>query len=779
MTTEQHKETASQKYRRKLKENPELHADYLRRERARDSKRREVTKRKMETDVDLRILARIRSKERMQATRKRRKEEQVKQTSTRYSSPRTLGKAVAKVKRNLPASPTKAVEVVKKIASEFHIAVFDKNDAPKAAPRKLTDEGKKLICDFYNRDDISRQMPGIKDVKTVKSNTGTKTRVQKRTMIMSIREAFEIFKETHPEMSMGKTVFYNERPAHILPINDTPHNVCVCTTHSNYINLLLAISKHATDFPKTHQELLRQVSCSVDNEDCMSSSCDACKESNIWDITLDSNPCVNWKAWIFQNQRPKQVVISKPFNEALDELHDSTGKFKLHSFVKNVQSDYFQNAKQDLTSEKAVVQIDFAENYALISQDEIQSAHWSHAQVTLFTCCIWTTNKLHSLVIVSDELSHNKYTVHLFLQKIFEYIKSVSDNITFLSIFSDNCAAQFKNRYVMASMNALKAEYGFNHLEWNFFAASHGKGAVDGIGGSVKRSVWIAVKSRKAIVNSALEFYDLARDLSKNIIFKFVAKEEVKEKIAMLDDEWEGLKNIPGIQSKHFFQFGEAGSISVARTSLSHFKCTLVLKSPKTTTNTESDWADDDLEPLTNHKLLKEIPCPDNISVPSVSDQRKSVLPLKKRLRVSDVYSDSDTDSDNEFINDETPSTSFQGSKLSPEACPEIATVQAAVLPKDICAGLYVLVQLLCKTGKRITQYRYVGLCQSDMDEDGEIRVQFMTTIDGKRFTEIVNDIADVPFDDIIAKLEVPEKKTNNGNTFIEFSAEIDVFEKK
>ncbi|GFQ65185.1 hypothetical protein TNCT_424271 [Trichonephila clavata] len=84
----------------------------------------------------------------MQATRKRRKEVQVKQSGTRYNSPRTLGKAMAKVKRNLPASPTKAVEFVKKIAAEFHCfsgtkAVEHKNDAPKAVLRKLTDEGEK------------------------------------------------------------------------------------------------------------------------------------------------------------------------------------------------------------------------------------------------------------------------------------------------------------------------------------------------------------------------------------------------------------------------------------------------------------------------------------------------------------------------------------------------------------------------------------------------------------------------------------------------------------
>ncbi|GFR07529.1 hypothetical protein TNCT_600781 [Trichonephila clavata] len=37
------------------------------------------------------------------------------------------------------------------------------------------------------------------------------------------------------------------------------------------------------------------------------------------------------------------------------------------------------------------------------------------------------------------------------------------------------------------------------------------------------------------------------------------------------------------------------------------------------------------------------------------------------------------------------------------------------------------------------------------MDEDGEIRIQLLTTIDGKRFTEIVNDISDVQCEDIIA----------------------------
>ncbi|GFQ76709.1 hypothetical protein TNCT_365041 [Trichonephila clavata] len=73
-------------------------------------------------------------------------------------------------------------------------------------------------------------------------------------------------------------------------------------------------------------------------------------------------------------------------------------------------------------------------------------------------------------------------------------------------------------------------------------------------------------------------------------------------------------------------------------------------------------------------------------------------MPLKTRLRVSDVYNDSDSDSDNEFINEESPPLSHQTSKSPAEECRK---TDGTVCLKIICAGLYVLVQLLCKSGKK------------------------------------------------------------------------------
>ena len=38
-------------------------------------------------------------------------------------------------------------------------------------------------------------------------------------------------------------------------------------------------------------------------------------------------------------------------------------------------------------------------------------------------------------------------------------------------------------------------------MKWHFFARSHGKGAVGGIGGQVKHAVWNAVNARQTFSN--------------------------------------------------------------------------------------------------------------------------------------------------------------------------------------------------------------------------------------------------------------------------------------
>lgn len=94
----------------------------------------------------------------------------------------------------------------------------------------------------------------------------------------------------------------------------------------------------------------------------------------------------------------------------VNELNSQLNHFKTHTFIKMKQSQYFDKAKEELKDEpeKIVMQVDFAENYSIVQQDEIQSAHWSHSQVTELTSCVWHLDDVYSFAVISDELDHSK-----------------------------------------------------------------------------------------------------------------------------------------------------------------------------------------------------------------------------------------------------------------------------------------------------------------------------------------------------------------------------------
>lgn len=52
-----------------------------------------------------------------------------------------------------------------------------------------------------------------------------------------------------------------------------------------------------------------------------------------------------------------------------------------------------------------MLQIDLAENYTNAYQDEIQAAHWTSRQVTLFNAVEWSKAEVQSYAIVSDALA--------------------------------------------------------------------------------------------------------------------------------------------------------------------------------------------------------------------------------------------------------------------------------------------------------------------------------------------------------------------------------------
>ena len=90
------------------------------------------------------------------------------------------------------------------------------------------------------------------------------------------------------------------------------------------------------------------------------------------------------------------------------------------------------------------------------------------------------------IVVVSDYMNHDKYAVHVFLKKVFEsFEKSHPELQIEHKIFqSDGAAQNFKQKFTLCSMTLMDGD-----IKWNFRATSHGKGEVDGLGGTCKRRV--------------------------------------------------------------------------------------------------------------------------------------------------------------------------------------------------------------------------------------------------------------------------------------------------
>ena len=127
-----------------------------------------------------------------------------------------------------------------------------------------------------------------------------------------------------------------------------------------------------------------------------------------------------------------------------------------HTYVKRKQAASFKSLVEGCDGKSVVLQVDFSENATIASQREVQSAHWNHGQATLFTAHAWIKAgsgdtepaEGRSMVIVSDELNHTKYSIYVFMQHVFRYLKTTFPNIEQINVFSDGPTSQFKQRFL-------------------------------------------------------------------------------------------------------------------------------------------------------------------------------------------------------------------------------------------------------------------------------------------------------------------------------------------
>ena len=162
------------------------------------------------------------------------------------------------------------------------------------------------------------------------------------------------------------------------------------------------------------------------------------------------------------------------------------------------------------------MQIDFAENYSLFYQDEIQFAQWHKTPISVFTVAIWQCGECVPAVVVSGDLSHSKEYVFIFLDTLLPPYSRVIPKSSSKLFYC--CLPWFESKLNLT-------------VHWNFFASSHGKGPVYVIGRTTKRLTANIVTSHKGIITDSHSFVKTAES-SPKVKVLHVTSTDIKQKLS-------------------------------------------------------------------------------------------------------------------------------------------------------------------------------------------------------------------------------------------------------
>ncbi|GBM81678.1 hypothetical protein AVEN_239454-1 [Araneus ventricosus] len=139
------------------------------------------------------------------------------------------------------------------------------------------------------------------------------------------------------------------------------------------------------------------------------------------------------------------------------------------------------------------------------------------------------------VVVVSNYMQRDKYAVATFTDVIIENIKKSHAKFNMKNVIyqSDGTGKYFKQKFSLCLGTIMH-----DNFQWHFTATSHGKGAIDGLGGTIKCRVREATRSRNIDPRTAEEFVDCTKRLCPKIIVLYVLQETVTKKKQKLEEIW-------------------------------------------------------------------------------------------------------------------------------------------------------------------------------------------------------------------------------------------------
>lgn len=398
---------------------------------------------------------------------------------------------------------------------------------------------KKMVLDFYLQDDVTIVAPGKKDC--IRG-------VQKRYLTNSLKVLYKKFCVSDIPVMISYSTFCRMKPFYVVMKDFSSRDTCLCVKHENMKFIIKQLWRDgvlaSSDPDIVGQDLL----CTDRKLECYFRECEFCAENEISIILQNFNGTeeTSYDAWVWKTEEVNEKEIRRLIKErqtcsmhelvqlAVDKLPD----YIHHTANDTVQKTAMKDLRRNLRQDEALLHIDFAENYNCKYAAEVQGVHFggSRQQITLHTCMLYVgQERKEPLCTISESLQHDPIGIFVFLRPI---LKELGPEIKHLHFLSDSPVTQYRNKNMFFLMCQKIPELfpNLEDLSWHYTEAGHGKGAADGIGGTLKRTCDRLVGYNQDVSNFAQFSAAIAENVPGVRIYSVLAEavEEFEKKISKI-----------------------------------------------------------------------------------------------------------------------------------------------------------------------------------------------------------------------------------------------------
>ena len=248
------------------------------------------------------------------------------------------------------------------------------------------------------------------------------------------------------EKELSFTLFYQFIKAYKQYIFNSkiPRNTCLCETCENALFLArgeLSICEECKNHGLEQNDYNKRNDETDENDGDSSSSSDSDGECKYYQWKKGADGCLT------------KIRIETEISESLTLWQTTIEIMKAQIHTKRRQFKEITRITDNLNEDEIWIHLDYSENYKCQHQNKIQNAYFGNKTFSLFTVCTYykQNKKIQRLpiTVTTEEKDKCRAASMSCVKKVITHsIDKINQTISNVYIDSDECAAQFRSRFV-------------------------------------------------------------------------------------------------------------------------------------------------------------------------------------------------------------------------------------------------------------------------------------------------------------------------------------------